>query len=690
MKVTIKSLPKALNGIQVEDNNIKPISPSFQQILGKPHSEGGEMVQYAGQQVEMQGGEATSINQDGSLVAFGKLRIPSSSMTFEKGAKKLAEQENKNVKQADKAVTLINTSDPYDRFEALSFNSGVILGNAAQIKQTDLIQTKQALGDLQQDILDSANELGIAPEKLQKMKNGGTIKVKIKKVPSVPKAQNGITFGQQPYVNPLFQPIQMEPLSWLPQQQRVQQTGSPEDVAFVNDYLANSPDVYGNPGFIPAEQRAIVQPNAQGTLAQRNNNPGNLRFAGQTGATKGDGGFAKFDSYESGYQALLNDIKAKQTGKTRTKLNPNSTLLDLMNVYSPAADSNNPQKLAQSLAQGLGVDVNTKIGGLDTKKLADLIAINEDAAYARQQGNTRNSQQVSTITDRTNNTPLAPLDMSVTSLRQSPVGQVVANQLGQNVQDSINNPYIPYQQQTNTPQPIRNNFNYLSILPEVAAILDRPDYVQGQQYTPNLYEPYRVSYADAINRNQSTFNQVASLAQNNPAALGNLAAQNYNANQDVYANEFRQNQQIQNQVSNQNTELMNQAQLQNLQLADQQYTRQEQAKANTDASRQAALNSISQKVQQNQLVNNQLAQQQYQNRLIENFSGYRDLGNGTLQYQGAPAQFNYGNMQANPIQSLSPEQLKAYRQQLAAQQQQQKLQQMQFKTNKITQFFKGL
>jgi len=681
-KVTIKSLPPQVNsGITVEDNAVKQISPSFQQIGGKPHSQGGTDVQYAGQTVEMQNSEPISLDQNNNLVAFGKLRIPSTNMTFETGAKKLAEVENKNVKQADKAVNLINSSDPYDKFESLAFNSGVVLGNAAQIKQKEVLQTKQALGELQQDILDRANQLGIAPEKLQKMKNGGTMKVKIK---SVPQYKNGGVIPMYQAGGTINDP-QQDYLNWL----------------------YNSPDVYGNTGFIPAEQRAIVAPNAQGSLAQRNNNPGNLRFAGQKGATKGDGGFAKFPSYDLGYAALVNDIKAKQSGKTKTKLGPNSNLLDLMNVYSPAADSNDPQRLATTLAQGLGVGVDTKIGDLDTNKLADLIARNEDAAYASQQDN-----QGTNFTPQSQVQPEPLVRPDVRPIYNDTLPDQTVNYNTRNLipgyQDQLNptqasiladqldyrQPNIPSsipQAQPIAQKPIRSNFNYLSILPEVAAILDRPDYVQGQQYTPTLYEPYRVSYQDQINNNTANFNQVAQLANNNPGALSTLVGQLYQQNQGVLANEFRQNQQVQNQVANQNTELMNQAQLQNLQLADQQYTRQEQARANTEAARQAALTSISQKVQQNQLLNNQLAQQQYQNRLVENFSGYRDIGNGQLAYQGPNAQFNYGNIpQANPIQNMTPEQLKVYRQQLAAQQQQQKLQQTQAKTNQITQFLKGL
>lgn len=101
-----------------------------------------------------------------------------------------------------------------------------------------------------------------------------------------------------------------------------------------------------------------------GTLAERNNNPGNLRFIGQEGATPGQGGFAAFPTLEAGLQALQNDLTAKLTGKSRTGLNGNSTIQELMNVYAPKGDGNDPTTYANNLARELGVSTNTKIGTL--------------------------------------------------------------------------------------------------------------------------------------------------------------------------------------------------------------------------------------------------------------------------------------------------------------------------------------
>jgi len=69
----------------------------------------------------------------------------------------------------------------------------------------------------------------------------------------------------------------------------------------------------------------------QGSLAYRNNNPGNLRYAGQTGATQGAGGFAYFPDYASGRAALENQIRLDALrGKT---------LAEFLHKYAPASEN---------------------------------------------------------------------------------------------------------------------------------------------------------------------------------------------------------------------------------------------------------------------------------------------------------------------------------------------------------------
>src|SRR3954452_9522821 len=93
-----------------------------------------------------------------------------------------------------------------------------------------------------------------------------------------------------------------------------------------------------------------------GSLSQRNNNPGNLRLTlSQRQAYKavpGDGGFARFPSYQLGFQALMDDIKAKITGHSaHIDYSRHPTFLDYVKVYAPSDDGNDPSGYCQALCR---------------------------------------------------------------------------------------------------------------------------------------------------------------------------------------------------------------------------------------------------------------------------------------------------------------------------------------------------
>lgn len=86
-----------------------------------------------------------------------------------------------------------------------------------------------------------------------------------------------------------------------------------------------------------------------GSLSYRNNNPGNLRPAGQPGCTPVNG-FCSFPTYDDGYQALVRDLQAKA--------NRGMTIQGAINVYAPASDSNDPVSYAAQLAAANGLSVS--------------------------------------------------------------------------------------------------------------------------------------------------------------------------------------------------------------------------------------------------------------------------------------------------------------------------------------------
>ena len=128
----------------------------------------------------------------------------------------------------------------------------------------------------------------------------------------------------------------------------------PEGLAFLknNGLTQDGIDRMKNFGF---NMNNIGQSNdvSQGTVAQRNNNPGNLRGH--------DGNFQKYGSVEEGKQAWLKDFTAKATGNTRTGLNSNSTLAQFVSVYAPASDNNNVEAYIKSL-ESAGIPRTATLG----------------------------------------------------------------------------------------------------------------------------------------------------------------------------------------------------------------------------------------------------------------------------------------------------------------------------------------
>jgi len=78
----------------------------------------------------------------------------------------------------------------------------------------------------------------------------------------------------------------------------------------------------------------------EGSLTWRHHNPGALRSSPFAVGVKN--GFAVFGSDIEGWQALCWDLKQKAKGNTVTGLGPEKTLSDLIHVWAPHADNNNP------------------------------------------------------------------------------------------------------------------------------------------------------------------------------------------------------------------------------------------------------------------------------------------------------------------------------------------------------------
>lgn len=365
------------------------------------------------------------------------------------------------------------------------------------------------------------------------------------------------------------------------------------------------------------------------TMADRNNNPGNIKwgkFAKRMGAKKGppapDGGnFAVFPTREKGLKAMERlltsdsyknlDVDAaitKWTGGHPYKY-------DLPSLRGKKVKDLTPQERAQMM-ESMIVGEGTRYG----------------PGVARSSGTpTATPIQRAPVPEAP---PFTPYGLPNTPpFRQDPQRKRPATV--EPPYDELNPPGDQGPLPSNV-EPLHVN----QILGEIyAAATNSVEPVPAQRYEPQLFQPYQVSFQDRLNLNQNTFNALRrAVGTTNPSALGELAAQKYAADTGVKADEFRTNQAIANDVTNRNVALLNDANLKNLAIADTQMMRQSQARSNTRAVDQMIINSLSSKFMQNRYENKRLAA--YENLYDYRFVPQED-GGLKATYYGPNAMFNF-------------------------------------------------
>ncbi|MFA6897249.1 MAG: hypothetical protein WCQ96_03115 [Patescibacteria group bacterium] len=128
----------------------------------------------------------------------------------------------------------------------------------------------------------------------------------------------------------------------------------------------------GNIVNITGGQGTVIIP--QNTLAGKNNNPGNLRFVGQQGATQGVGGFARFETPEAGYQALI--------GQIQLDASRGLTVSQFVNKYAPPSENNTGLYITQ-FNNALGSNSSTLLSSLDVNRVAEFMAKKESGTVVK-------------------------------------------------------------------------------------------------------------------------------------------------------------------------------------------------------------------------------------------------------------------------------------------------------------------
>lgn len=364
--------------------------------------------------------------------------------------------------------------------------------------------------------------------------------------------------------------------------------------------------------------KRIAQNGAKLSLAQRHNNPGNLKFAKwmrKYGAVPGEAGtdggnFAKFPSVEQGQSAMVALLKDKKyAGKT---------VEDAIKTWT----NNQSYKNIPADLKG------KKIESLDPAQFTNLlntITKGEDSKLYNWEGITDAPKPI--IDERRYNEAMRIPGTTYTPNRPRFPGVPEADRVGRSEYDTtVTDPKKYF-----APSDARG-LSVTQILPELyTAATNQVEPVFMQEYEPQLYQDYEVSFQDQLNENQASFSALSKAVGNDPSALSVLAAQKYGADSGVLANEFRTNQAIEQDVVNKNIALLNDAELKNIGLADTQFVRQSTAKSKTKLKNELVLNSISDKITQN-------AYEQRLQRVYENmYPNYRFGEDYQTDYYGPTA-----------------------------------------------------
>lgn len=117
---------------------------------------------------------------------------------------------------------------------------------------------------------------------------------------------------------------------------------------------------------------------AKNSIAERHNNPGNLMFANQAGATRGEsrkggGHWARYPSLQAGLDGLTRQIEIDKFGKDSKGKPRNHTLSTFVNKYAPNFE-NDTTSYINTIVKSLNIPMDTPLQDIDTFKLAKIMA----------------------------------------------------------------------------------------------------------------------------------------------------------------------------------------------------------------------------------------------------------------------------------------------------------------------------
>jgi hypothetical protein len=565
---------------------------------GKSHAKGGIDINYNGQNVEVEGEETFFKGKDGSLHIMGNMKVPNSNEKFKNVMKTLAGKEAAYQKIMEKGEKTLDSRIGRGIFAKIKQDTGELMMRGANMGMKDISDKKERLANLQNEMLQMANTLGMDAVAMSEGKNK--------------QAKWGMTANAGKTI--------------------------PVDDDFNKRLKAKLAKVEGgdNGYLVPSRAR-----NKQGTAPMAFGKYQMVRST-RHGLYKSyfKGQYKNFDDFEQAYHtipavqeqamtALLTDARA-QFGDDETavilnhRVGPSVTRKiqrdpRLMNVPIKQLVPGSPDtETAANYLKKTGMEIGSFMpSSADPNEVAKLLKLpklppSDDELFG-------NVTLANANTNLPKEKPTAPL------VNEQPV--------------MTKSRKYTFDTDNNTPEFFQKKLSPLQIAPEVLALAtERAEAVPAQKYMPELMDQYQISYQDRVNENVGALNNLKRGV--GEGVLSSLLAETYRANSLAQAEESRINQQVFNTIYNENQKIINDAIGTNLRLADVQMERQSKAKSITKANIYGALNSISNKLISNEVDNFDSALKQ----TMFNFRPeYNEKGEFVgMKYKGPDQQFGQG------------------------------------------------
>ena len=629
-------------------------------------------ITYGNSPVEVERGEpATKINDE--LVVYGNLQIPNQYVElfgddkakgkkFKNYVKEISKDEEKQNKFLEKSMMQLDELNPLDPFDKLKFNAlrSNVLGANAKLK--DIAEKKKIAANLQEAINTTAEEYGVEADALSKgkLKPVSNSNMNIAKDGITKKKTSSKLDNTHQSLNELTQILANKGIDFnvtsgyrkgaKTAQGRTSRHAKGEalDITFPKlgkdayNQLLNDPEVAK---FMYDNGLTVIDEYNPNTLNKTKGSAPHLHIGFDKGTETADR-FRKH--YLSKYQTTTSEttnpeflIKGNQKGAIDYN-DRNTTSNDIWkgdnykNVWIPKVNKaiNDPEianKLISQIENYSGQDaddVKYQLSKAKTKeeKLKIINDLATDELLGPFHKLVNDSIDIANSSEFLNSGEVTQLPEMVITNKKPAIKKEEPKK--SNLLDVISS-IVP-----NIRPSDAQRLDYNQLLGEMYALgTNQLEPVQAQSYQPQLRNPYDISLQDVLNENQADYRAQQRMIGNNPAAQAMLNAQKYAANQKVLGEQFRLNQANKDQVYSGNIATLNDAKLKNLAIYDQQYDRQASARANTKATTQAALNSISSKYLQNNAANKKL-------QIYENLYGFRFDDQGRAFNQNGPVKFN--------------------------------------------------